>query len=72
VGSIGIKKIERKEREGTDNIEPLTTVMNGHVTAFPWVIAIGKELTHEVFEGETSLLKDPGFSILGEDYIFWN
>lgn len=57
-------------REETDDVELLTPVMYRHVAAFAWIISIGEELAHEVLQCETTLLKDSGLSILGEDYIF--
>jgi hypothetical protein len=57
-------------RQGTDDVQLLTPIVNRHITPFAWIIFIGKELAHEVLEGETPLLKDPGFSILREDNIF--
>ena len=59
-----------RERRRTDHVQLLTSVVNGHITALSDVIAIGKELTHEVFQGDTPLLKNAGFSVLGKDYIF--
>lgn len=57
-------------RKETDDVELLTPVMYRHVATFTWIISVGEKLTHEVFQSETTLLKDSGLSILGEDYIF--
>lgn len=51
-------------------IELSTAIMYGHISSFAVILAIRKELAHEVFEGETSLLEYTGFSILRENNVF--
>lgn len=46
-------------------------IMYWHVTALAVVESIGKQLAHEVFQGEASLLEDACFAVLGEYYVVW-
>lgn len=66
--SLGMLERGKGESE-TDDVVFLATVVHGHVTALPGIITVGKELTHEVFEGKTPLLEDACFPVLGEDNI---
>lgn len=59
----------RKRERETDDVMFLATIVHGHVTALPGIIPVGKELTHEVFEGKAPLLEDACFPVLGEDNI---
>ena|SRR5436190_24133841 len=43
--------------------------MNWHIASFALVIAVGKELTHEFLESESTLLKYSRFPVLGENYV---
>ncbi len=43
--------------------------MNWHVAPFARVIAVGKELAHEVLESESTLLKYACFPVLSENYV---
>ena len=53
------------------DIQSATAIVNGHVAPLAAVFSIGKELTHEFFEGEAPLLENTGFAVLGEYHIFW-
>jgi len=52
------------------NIKLAAAIMNRHVPPFSRVIAIVKQLAHEVCEGKASLLEDACLSVLGEDNVF--
>lgn len=43
--------------------------MDRHVSPFPSIIHVGKQLAHEIFNGESTLLKYTCLAILGEDNI---
>lgn len=49
-----------------------STVVDRHVAPLAWIIAVRKQLTHEIFESEPSLLKYTCFSILTGYHIFWS
>lgn len=44
-------------------------IMNRHISALAIVIAVGKQLAHEVFQGKSTLLVNTSFAVLGESDI---
>lgn len=55
----------------TDDAGIFGSVVDGHVAAPAVVVAVGKELAHEVLKGEASLLEDACFSVLCEYHVVW-
>lgn len=53
----------------TDNVEFATSIMHRHVSSFPNIIPVRKQLTHELIQLEAPLLEYAGFSVLREDNI---
>jgi hypothetical protein len=45
--------------------------MNRHIATLASVIAIGKQLAHEVLQSKSSLLEDTSFTVLSEHHIIW-
>lgn len=45
------------------------TVVNRHITATTGIVAVGKELSHELVESEASLHEDTGLTVLAEDGV---
>lgn len=56
----------------TNDVEFLAAIVYWHVSSFPWVFAIRKELTHKIFKSETALLKDASLPVLSENHVLGN
>lgn len=56
----------------TNNVELAAAVMDRHIASFTRVFFVREELAHEVFQSETTLLKDTCLPVLGKNDVFGN
>lgn len=45
--------------------------MYGHISSLSWVVLIREELTHEIFQRESTLLEHARLSVLAGNHIAW-
>jgi hypothetical protein len=43
--------------------------VHGHIPSLAFIIAIGKQLAHEILERKAALLEDASLSVLSKNYI---
>ncbi len=68
-GDITLSECPVSEIPGTYNVQSATTIMDRHVSTLADIVAIRKELAHEVVQREAPLLKDACLAVLREDDI---